>query len=159
MKLILKNKVEINKDNNESVQLNFSKTNNGYIINGEEINIVDNFRANSYLMVFSNTEGLVYIDGKKLNASNSEIFNVLRYGFKIIDYSSVQILSVWYGSSLEDTTIIVTAPVKFIEEIDYVIDNTNKHNLEIFKEFHPEASELLDVMNFNKKIIRDKYIW
>jgi hypothetical protein len=157
MRLIIKNKIEADKP--ENIKFNFLKTENGYSVNGKEINIKDNFKENSYLIVFSVLDKLIYVDGTKLALVGIDSFDILRYAFKVVDYGDSQLLAVWYGSSIEDTTVAIHAPVSFssIEQIDYTIKNA--HNLEIFKEYHSLANDLLNSTNQKRQILKDTYSW
>lgn len=154
MKIIFKERLP---NKNEVSVYNFNKTENGINVNGKDIDILSKFRKNSYMIMFKDiNNNLIYLDGKKLQEKGINGFLELRYAFSK-DYSE-QIGCVWFGNTIEDSTVIINTPVSFLDE-NFEFEIKSGLNLEILKDIYPEANELLISFNNKKQNIIDSLIF
>lgn len=154
MKIIFKERIP---NTNEVTVYNFKKTDNGININGMDINVLSLFKADSYMLMFTDTDrNLVYIDGKKLQEKGVDGFLELRFAFSK-DYNQ-QIGCVWFGNTPEDITVIINIPVSFIDE-NFEFELNDKHNLEILKDTYPEAKNLFDSFNEKRDYIKNSLLF
>jgi hypothetical protein len=158
MKILIKRKL---KATEEISVHNFNTTENGININGKEINILSKFKPNSYMLVFQtdfNNEELVYVDGKKLRSRGVEGFSELRYVYLIKSFAQ-QIVSVWYGNTEEDITVVINIPVSFLDNTFEYEEVDAKPTIEILKDIYPEAKELYDSVEEQKELIKEKLLF
>lgn len=157
MKIIIKNRVESEQVEGSPVH-NFFKTETGVSINGKSIDVLSTFKANSYLLIFVNSNNqLILIDGEKLQKKGTNGLLELRYGYLIKDYSE-QVASVWYGNTSEDITVIINTPVFFLEE-NFEFEIKSGHNLEILKDIYPKAKEIFDIYKSGQEEIKASLNW
>ena len=157
MKIIIKKRIEAEQAEGSPVH-NFFKTETEVSINGKLIDVLSTFKANSYLLIFVNSNSqLILIDGEKLQKKGTNGLSELRYGYLIQDYSE-QVASVWYGDTPENTTVIINSPVFFLEE-NFEFEIKAGHNLEILKDIYPKAKELFDTYKSGQQTIKDTLSW
>ena len=162
MKIIIKDK-EIDPRNAE--YSNFKPIDNGIWCNGYDVEFKNKFRPNSYLLTFSaNGNTVVYVDGTKLAMQKEQSFDQLRYAFKVPEYSTNLLLSIWFADTLENSTIISNQktyyqksdfPNVIIEEYEY----DNRHSLEFFARDYEPAKQLLDNINAKRAEMASTLAW